>query len=693
MEAARPLTVAIAGNPNSGKTTFFNALTGARQHVGNYPGVTVEHKSGRAVAAGREVNLIDLPGIYSLAPRSPDERVAHDFLFHRSPDAVIDVVDAGNLERNLYLAVQLLESGVPLVIALNMADLARQKGVTIDLAKLSQLLGCPVVETVACRGQGVRQALEAAIAQARQKTAPRIRYGDDLESEIQQIVQSLRGEEAALNGHSLRWVAVGLLEGDGLREGLVFNLCRDPEAILDRARKARRHLEQTRGDQIPILLADARYGFVSGALRECLSAGAERQREKSERIDDWLTHRWIGLPIFFFFLWLLFKATFALGEVPLRAIETALAALSGWLAAALPPGGLQSLLAEGVVAGVGSVLTFLPNILILFLGIALMEDSGYMARAAFLMDRAMHRFGLHGKSFIPLLIGFGCNVPALMATRTLEHRRDRLITMAAIPFMSCSARLPVYLLLIGAFFPGPRGATVLFALYLLGIALAAATAFALDRLVFREEAAPFVMELPPYHTPTGKGIVIHMWQRAFAFVKKAGTVILAATVVVWFLCHYPRPQAQSLERLRGAGEAALAAATLKNSYAARLGRAVEPLLAPLGFDWRIGTSLLAGFAAKEVVVSTMATLWSSGGQSEGGFQLRQALQRDPLFRPPVALALMVFTLLYLPCLSTFTMLRRESGSYLFSLAITAYTTAVAWGLAFLVYRVSSLFFA
>lgn len=685
------LTFAIAGNPNSGKTTFFNKLTGATQHVGNYPGVTVEKKTATVNFLDKKITLVDLPGTYSLAAHSEDEIVARDFIIKERPDLVINVADANNLERNLFLATQLIELKIPLVIALNMIDIAEKRGINLDLEKLSSLFGCPVIATVASNGRGVEETMAKAVEllDGEDRINNRVRYGRDLEEEIGLVLRALEKNQDKLTDLPLRWLAVKLIEDDQQAQEILSNRLGQWPDVEQAVKDAQRHLKNTYHEDISTVLANARYGFIVGALKETVTISKEQKIEQSEKIDNVLTHRLFGLPIFFFFMWLIFKATFVLGEVPMDWIESFFAFLSNGVEQILPAGFWQSLISDGIIAGVGGVLVFLPNIMILFLGIAILEDSGYMARTAFLMDRLMHKVGLHGKSFIPLLIGFGCNVPALMATRTLENKRDRFVTMSAIPFMSCSARLPVYILLAGAFFSSSVSGNLLFAIYLFGIAIAALTAMLLSRFGFKDQDTPFVMELPAYHLPTIKGLFIHMWRRAWLYIKKAGTIILFISILFWFLSSFPKPAAEKVAAIEADTNSQLTVSSyaLQNSFAGRLGKFIEPLIKPLGFDWKIGVSLIAGFAAKEVVVSTMGTVYSIGDEvNEESVSLRKALRADPTFSPLVAISLMIFILLYVPCMSTIVVLRKETGSVLFAYFIGFYTTAVAWCCSFVVYQ-------
>jgi len=692
------LRVALAGNPNAGKTTLFNNLTGGRQRVGNYPGVTVERKEGVRVHGGIRLQVVDLPGTYSLTAYTEDEIVARDFVIDAHPDVVVDIVDASNLERNLYLAVQLLELGVPMVVALNMSDVAAARGYAIDLAKLSALLGdVPLVPTVGHRSEGTRQLLDAIVAVGtgahRVRRVP-IAYGWEVEEEVEKLAALLDPEADALAPREPAWVALKLVEGDARVRDLVRAQCAGAEGILEAAEASVRHLEGVFGDSPETVIADRRYGFISGACQEAVRRTIESRHEMSDRIDVLLTHPVLGLPIFLGLMYLVFWATFRLGEWPMRWLEAGFgrlgAAVSGlWPAGAESP--LQSLLVDGVIGGVGGVLVFLPNILILFLAIAILEDSGYMARAAFIMDRWMHKIGLHGKSFIPMLIGFGCTVPAILATRVLESRRDRLTTMLVLPLMSCGARLPIYALLIPAFFTERLRAPVLWGMYLVGIAAAVGLAKLLRSTLFRGEATPFVMELPPYRMPTVRSAAIHMGVRGWMYLRKAGTLILGASVCMWALTSYPKPPAEALAAAEGASHAS----ALDYSVAGRVGRALEPVTRPLGFDGRVNTAMIGAFAAKEVFVADMGIVFSLGEGSararhgaEANLRLRERLRET--YTPLQGVSIMLFCLLGFPCMATVAVMWSESGSAKWMLFQWGGLTVFAYTVCLLVYQVGRL---
>lgn len=681
-------TIALAGNPNAGKTTIFNSLTGARQHVGNYPGVTVEKKEGYVEYKGYEIKVIDLPGTYSLTAYSPDEVVARNVIIEEKPDLIVNIVDASNLERNLYLTVQLKELEVPLVIAMNMADMAESAGLEIDYSLLRQLLGAYIVRTVGTREEGIRELLDAVIEvfEKKERIPERIiRFNEEIEKEIERIGNILSSQ---IDGwpYPWRWTAIKLLENDrDIIKRLKDKLANSQE-ILDLVEESRKRLESIFNDDPEMLIVEGRYAFIRGACRESVKEKGIDKFSFTEAADKVLLNRILGIPIFLGIMWLLFQFTFTLGAPPMGWLEAGFNWLGEFVSSHMQDGMLESLLVDGIIAGVGGVVVFLPNILLLFLGIAFLEGTGYMARAAFVMDKIMHRVGLHGKSFVPMLTGFGCNIPAIMATRTLENPKDRLVTILITPLMSCGARLPVYTLLIAAFFPPRIAGNVLFSIYLIGIILALLMAKIFRTFLFKGESEPFVMELPVYRMPTLKSILIHMWERAWLYLKKAGTIILAISVIMWALLTFPTADPYGNEWDNPSEQ-------LANSYAGKMGQAIEPVLKPLGFDWRTGIALIAGFAAKEVVVSTLGTLYSIGdveSLEEGekaavkGFAERAREQSG--FTPLTAYVLMLFTLLYVPCMATVAVIKKETGSWKWPLFTIFYTTALAWVVCFVVYQ-------
>ena len=681
--------VLLAGNPNSGKTSLFNRIAGARQHVGNYPGVTVDKKTAVFERNGRKIELVDLPGVYSLLAASPEEEIARDEILSGSASVVVQVLDATNLERNLHLTAQLSEMGVPVAYALNMFDEAKNSGLRFDLDVMSALLGGPVVPTNGSTGEGVDELMEAVlgVADGGHPCTGRVYYGRDLEPVIAEIAEQFEGDDAV----SARRRAIGLL--DGLSDPHA------PSKALKVAFDEAKRMEKIQGRPIDVQMAEARYGFALGAATETtFCSGHHVRRDLTMRMDGILLHRVWGLPIFVFLMWAVFNLVFALGEPPMQWIEAGLSHLANGIASVWPEQVAPltlSLVTDGILGGVGGVISFLPNILFLFLAIAILEDTGYMARVAFLMDRIMHKMGLHGKSFIPMLIGLGCTVPAILATRTLEHRRDRFTTILVAPFVSCGARMTIYALLIPAFFqPAMRG-WVLWGLYLSGIVVAIGIARLLRKTVFRGESAPFVMELPPYRMPTLRSVGIHMWDRSWSYLQKAGTVILALSILLWALGTFPRRGefskdydnliAKAEESTAKALEAEKKVEMLENTIAGRLGKWMEPVIKPLGFDWRVGTALIGAFAAKEVFVAQMGIVFSLGGGEEGESEgLRKALREH--YSSLQGLAMMLFCLLSAPCLSTIAVAKREMDSWGWAMAMLVGMTLVAWVTTFIVYR-------
>ena len=679
----KKITVALAGNPNSGKTTIFNLLTGARQHVGNYPGVTVEKKEGYCKYDDYEMMLVDLPGTYSLTAFSVEELVARNYIVQQQPDVVVDIVDASNIERNLYLATQLIEMNVPLVLAFNMSDVAQQKGLLFDIEQLSNLLQAPIVPMIGNKGKGKKELFDAIVEIARQGRVQRrykVNYGEEIERELAAITTSIVDKEQELTEqYGARWLAVKLLELDDDIMGKV----RDRD-VLDTARSSVGHLKSIFGDEPEVVMADRRYGFISGACQETIKMTVESRHSYSDMIDAVVINRILGLPIFLILMYLVFFLTFKIGAYPMGWLEM----LFEWAArdiSGLWPAGseswIKSLLVDGIISGVGGVLVFLPNILLLFLAIALLEDTGYMARAAFIMDRIMHKIGLHGKSFIPMLIGFGCSVPAIMATRILENKRSRLTTIMVIPLMSCGARLTIYALIIPAFFSSRWDGPMMWLIYLIGIILAIISIKALRLTVLKGETTPFVMELPPYRLPTLKSLTIHMWQRGWMYLRKAGTIILAISILLWFASSYPKP---SKELLAGLDAEQIRQTELEHSVIGRLGRVIEPIIKPLGFDWKIGTALIGATAAKEVFVSQLAIIYAVGSSDEGTTTLREHLQSN--YTPLTGFCIMLFCLIYAPCVATVAMTKQETHSWRWAFFQFFGLTVLAYILTLLVYQ-------
>jgi ferrous iron transport protein B len=678
-------TIAIAGNPNSGKTTLFNNITGAHQHVGNYPGVTVDKKEGTREYKGISINFVDLPGTYSLTAYSIEEVVSRNFILNEKPDLIIDVIDASNLERNLYLYTQLIELDVPIMLAFNMADVAKARGLKLDLELLSSLLGAPIVETVGNKNKGTETLLEKAlefINSDDKPSPPDILFGRYIEGAITSIIKELKEHTTNTEKKKLRWIAIKLLEKDTEISEKIDN-----QIIHETVQAEQKHIEFMLGDTVEMLIADHRYGFISGAYHETARATIETRHTNSDRIDEIVLHRVWGVPIFLGLMYLLFWLTFTVGTPPMEWLD----ALFNWfghtLAQAWSPSvmpALRDLIINGIIAGVGGVLIFIPNIFLLFMAIAMLEDSGYMARTAFIMDNLMHRIGLHGKSFIPLLTGFGCTVPAIMATRTLESRRDRLTTMFILPLISCGARLPIYALIIPAFFPQPWRAPILWSIYISGILLAILLAKILRKSLLKGDSVPFVMELPPYRMPTLKGLFLHTWEKAWLYIKKAGTVILGISIILWVLTTYPKitpdPSLSPAEQR---------AVQLSSTTAGQIGKAMEPAIKPLGFDWKIGTAMIGAFAAKEVFVAQLGIVYSVGEADENSRPLREKLANT--YSPLVGICIMVFMLIATPCVATIAATHRESGSWRWALFQLGGLTALAYVITLIIYQVGSLF--
>ena len=723
----KSITIALAGNPNSGKTTLFNNITGTRQKVGNWPGVTVEKKEGIVSKHGYDLKIVDLPGTYSLTPFSVEEIIARDYVLEECPDVLIDIIDASNLERSLYLATQLREIDCKVIFALNMADVARTRGLKIDAEKLSELLDLPVVFTIGNKNEGIDTLLQKAIELAESKSEisqkRRVKYSKDIESSIAKLQRSIEKKIAGRLPYNTRWAAIKLLEDDRIvKERIVQKAGDNGQDIIQEIQELRKKLIDRFDEEPEIVMTDERYGFIAGIIKEVLTTSTKNRIDISRNIDLVLTHRFIGFPIFIFFIWAMFQLTFSLGAYPMDWIDIGVGGISALFESFLPDSLLKDLLINGIIAGVGSVIIFLPNILILFFCIALFEDTGYMSRAAFLMDKIMHVIGLHGKSFIPMLMGFGCSVPAVIATRTLESEKDRILTILITPFMSCSAKLPVYIILTGTFFSAKAG-SILFAIYIFGIIAAFVSGRLFRSTLLKGADAPFVMELPPYRAPMLKSVLIHMWDRGKMFLKKMGGIILIGSVVVWALSAFPRniqysvdyaaeiagvnalyetkikaaaraaakvadsSGIQSIEKERDAAirkiKLAQDAEKMEKSFMGRIGKKLAPLFAPLGIDWRGGVALLTGFVAKEIVVSTMGILYAV--EEEEADALQKAIISSGM-TPLSALSMMIFVLLYLPCFATIAAIKRETGSFKWMFFSIAYTTSLAWVVAFSVYQ-------
>ena len=696
----KTINVALVGNPNCGKTSIFNVAAHAHEHVGNYSGVTVDEKVGTFEHGGYTFNLTDLPGTYSLSAYSPEELYVRKHIIEKNPDIILNVVDGSNIERNLYLTTQLIDMDLTMVMALNMYDELQKSGDKLDIDQLSTLLGMPIVPTTGRNGEGISNLFDKIIEVFEGRDTKsrhlHVNHGTELESCIKTLRTELY-EHGFSDTLSTRFLAIKLLENDKQLEQYATE--RDPDgSVLKMRDRIAEEFQQRNGWKAPSqqgpdddrqdiesAITDAKYAFVRGALAECYIKNEKTTlHQLTDKIDAVVTHRWLGYPIFLVMMFITFFCTFAIGQYPMDWIDALFAWFGDLIGGAMPEGPLRSLLVDGIITGIGSVIVFLPNILILYLFISIMEDSGYMARTAFIMDKLMHRMGLHGKSFIPMIMGFGCNVPAIMATRTIEDRKSRLLTMLVIPMMSCSARIPVYVILVSAFF-SRYAAFVLMGLYLLGMIMAVLMAKLFSRFLVKGESLPFVMELPPYHMPTAKAVLRHTWEKGKEYLKKMGTIILGASIVVWALSYYP----QNENRI----------AQAENSYMAKIGKTIEPVMRPCGFDWRQSVSLLAGIGAKEVVASTMAVVYATSNDEaellEEDFESEASENRiSELIRnnmtPLSAMSMLLFILLYMPCISSIVAIRSESGKWKWALFTMLYTIGLAWLVSTLFFQIGSL---
>ena len=664
----KEITVALVGNPNCGKTSLFNFASGAHERVGNYSGVTVDAKEGFTDFEDYRLRLVDLPGTYSLSAYSPEELYVRKQLVNNTPDVIINVIDSSNLERNLYLTTQLMDMHLRVVCALNMFDELERRGDKLDIQKLSSLLGMPMVPTSFKTGRGLEDLLREVIHIFENREGhdqyyrhQHINHGHEIEDGIANIQKFLKGNDLLRLRYSTRWLAIKLLEGDK-EAWQVVNVLPEAGQIREASVMAVRRIKEETGDDSETAIMDAKYGFLRGALQEAgYKMGHKNDTYRvTHKLDNIITHKWFGFPIFLFLLYLMFEVTFTLGQYPMDWIEAGVKWLGNFIGQNMEEGPLKAMLVDGVIGGVGSVIVFLPQILILYTFISFMEDSGYMARAAFIMDKLMHGMGLHGKSFIPLIMGFGCNVPAVMATRTIESRRSRLITMLVLPMMSCSARLPIYIMISGAFFAAQYHSLVMFSLYLTGILLSVVMARILSRWVIRGEDTPFVMELPPYRFPTTRAIFRHTWEKGKQYLKKMGGVILVASIIVWALGYF--------------GTMGVAP-SLEQSFIGLLGKTIEPLFYAQGFNWQLDVSLLAGVGAKEIVASTIGVLYADAGYN---------------FSPLTAYSFLIFVLIYFPCIATVVAIRNESGSWKWAFFAAIYTTVLAWVVSAVVYQIGSL---
>ena len=713
----RTINVALVGNPNCGKTSLFNIASGAHEHVGNYSGVTVDAKEGFFDFQGYHFRIVDLPGTYSLSAYTPEELYVRKHIIEETPDVIINVADSSNLERNFYLTTQLIDMNVRMVIALNMYDELESSGNKLDYIKLSQLIGVPMIPTVCRRGEGIDQLFHVIIGiyeggdflsqkgeirseiledlrdwhktyvpdhefgshKEEEDARPRgymrhihINHGPELERSIEEVKKAISQNEDIRHKYSTRFLSIKLLENDKEIENFISTLPNGKEIIAIRNKETLR-IRKVMNEDSEQAITDAKYGFITGALKETFTDNHLEKEQTTRVIDSIVTHRIWGYPIFFLFLYIMFEGSFVLGDYPMQGIEWLVDQLGNLIRNNMAEGPLKDLLIDGIIGGVGGVIVFLPNILILYFFISILEDSGYMARAAFIMDKIMHRMGLHGKSFIPLIMGFGCNVPAIMATRTIEDRKSRLITMLVNPLMSCSARLPIYLVMIGAFFPN-CASFMLLCIYTAGILLAVIMARIFSKFLVKGEDSPFVMELPPYRMPTSKSIMRHTWEKGAQYLKKMGGIIMIASIIIWFLGYYPQHDAYES-----------VAEQQKNSYIGQIGKAIEPVIKPLGFDWKLGIGLISGVGAKELVVSTLGVLYTNEGDVEN-VNLSNRIPITPL----VALAYMLFVLIYFPCIATFAAIKQESGSWKWAIFTAGYTTGLAWLIAFTVFQIGSL---
>ena len=713
----RTINVALVGNPNCGKTSLFNIASGAHEHVGNYSGVTVDAKEGFFDFQGYHFRIVDLPGTYSLSAYTPEELYVRKHIIEETPDVIINVADSSNLERNFYLTTQLIDMNVRMVIALNMYDELESSGNKLDYIKLSQLIGVPMIPTVCRRGEGIDQLFHVIIGiyeggdflsqkgeirseiledlrdwhktyvpdhefgshKEEEDARPRgymrhihINHGPELERSIEEVKKAISQNEDIRHKYSTRFLSIKLLENDKEIENFISTLPNGKEIIAIRNKETLR-IRKVMNEDSEQAITDAKYGFITGALKETFTDNHLEKEQTTRVIDSIVTHRIWGYPIFFLFLYIMFEGTFVLGDYPMQGIEWLVDQLGNLIRNNMAEGPLKDLLIDGIIGGVGGVIVFLPNILILYFFISILEDSGYMARAAFIMDKIMHRMGLHGKSFIPLIMGFGCNVPAIMATRTIEDRKSRLITMLVNPLMSCSARLPIYLVMIGAFFPN-CASFMLLCIYTAGILLAVIMARIFSKFLMKGEDSPFVMELPPYRMPTSKSIMRHTWEKGAQYLKKMGGIIMIASIIIWFLGYYPRHDTHES-----------VAEQQENSYIGQIGKAIEPVIKPLGFDWKLGIGLISGVGAKELVVSTLGVLYTNEGDVEN-VNLSNRIPITPL----VALAYMLFVLIYFPCIATFAAIKQESGSWKWAIFAAGYTTGLAWLVAFTVFQIGSI---
>ncbi|MDD3727639.1 MAG: ferrous iron transport protein B [Dysgonamonadaceae bacterium] len=717
---SKKISVALVGNPNSGKTSIFNIASSSHEHVGNYGGVTVDSKEGKLKHNGYNFKMVDLPGTYSLSAYTPEELFVRKYILEEKPDIIINVISASSLERHMYLTTELMELNTPMVIALNMYDELQESGREFNYELLSEMIDIPIIPTIGKKGFGIPAMLDKIIEMYesdshKENSNVHISYGRVLEKSIYRLEQQLAKNDISDMNMPMRYICIKLLENDNDIRSIVSSLP-NHEQIFAQTKRERNYIENLLREDPESAFTNARYGFVAGGLRETL-AEKTSSSETTRILDTIVTNKYVGFPLFFLFMWIMFETTFRLGNYPMEWIEWSVQLIGNFIRVNMPDGPLKDLLVDGIIGGVGGVIVFLPNIVILYAFISFMEDSGYMARAAFIMDKVMHKIGLHGKSFIPLVMGFGCNVPAILATRTIESRSSRMITMLINPLMSCSARLPIYILFVGAFFQ-KYASVALFGIYIFGILLAVILSLLFRKTLFKEENTPFVMELPPYRMPTVKSTLTHMWDKSRQYLQKMGGIILIASIVIWFLGYFPRnktneaqfnEQIEHTTNLHSQGKITTEAkqnivtgienmrtiSHQENSYIGKIGHFIEPVMRPLGFDWKISVSLISGMAAKEIVVSTFGVLYPGDSESQESLQhrLKQETNPDgsPIFTPLVVMGLMLFVLIYFPCIATIVAIKEESGSWKWGVFTILYTTFLAWFVALLTHQIGSLF--
>lgn len=681
-----PLKVALAGNPNSGKTTIFNGITGQRQHISNYPGVTVEKKSGEIFFQGRTIEFIDLPGTYSLSAYSMEEIVSRDFVMKEKPDVIVDVLDSTNLDRHLYLLLQFQELGVPVVGVLNMSDEAKQKGININRKQLENLLGIPLVRTVGKNRNGIGKLLHT-IVNVADGSVPsnkrHINYGRELEQAHNDIIKVLEQDNEFADLYSLHWMAIKLLEKDSEAIQKIQKSHKFAKDVLDITNNAISFIEKHFSEESDVVVSEQRYAYIHGALRETVKRENKKDyTDFTEKIDRFVLNRYLGIPIFTFVMFLMYQLTFRLGNPISNFLTTTFDSLSIFIENMMPAGPLQELLTEGIIGGVGGVIVFLPLVVFLFLGLSFLEDTGYMARSAFVMDKFFHLFGLHGRSFIPFMVSSGCAVPGILSARVLANPKDRIVTILVSPLMMCGAKTPVIAMLTAAFFP-KNAAFVFWCVWLSSWLIAFVLALIFRTTLFRGEQTPFVMELPPYRIPTLRGIFQHVWEKSWEYIKKAGTVILAASVIIWFLLSYPKTTVDN----HFSNNPEVASREIVNSYGGKIGKSLEPILKLAGFDWKIGISLFAGTAAKEIIISTMGIVYGISDENNTGETVMNSLKSDKNYSPLIALSLMIFIIIYVPCIATLAMVKKELGSWKWPLFQAGYTLLTAYGISVIIYQV------